>query len=138
MALGDFQLFTWKNKEAQQREQEEYARWAFPYGETQRENLENLLLAVYPGEPIQAVLVSFLTCKELFEGILKNADSRDEAADLLINSTKRYKQIIKKTDMPMYTALVLADADIDESCHYPSADEIRARAAELKKPGIIK
>ena len=138
MALGDFQLFTWKNKETQQREHEEYAKCAFPYGEAQRENLEELLLDVYPRESIQSVLVSFLTCKELFEGILKKAGSRDEAADLLINNTKRYKQIIKKTDMPVYTALVLADADIDENCHYPSADEIRARAVALGKPGIIK
>jgi len=138
MALGDFQLFSWKSREAQQREQEEYAKWAFPYGEIQRENLEKLLLSVYPRESIQSALVSFLTCKELFEGLLKNAASREEAADLLINNTKRYKQIIRKTEMHVYTALVLADADIDENCRYPSADEILAHAAELGKPGIIK
>ena len=131
MALGEYTLFTWKSKATQEKEQEEYAKWAFPYGEKQRDKLQALLLSVYPKESIPTTLIPFLTCKELYEGIMKKSTSRDEALDVMINKQKKYKRIIRKKDMTTYIALVLADADIDEQCEYPSADEIRARAHEL-------
>ena len=133
MALGEFTLFTWKSKATQQKEQEEYALWAFPHGQEQRDNLEKLLLAVFPRESVPTTLIPFLTCKELYEGVLKSAGSRDSALDTLINKQKKYKQIIKKKQMTIYLALVLADADIDERCQYPAADEIVARSLELEK-----
>ena len=131
MALGEYTLFTWKSKSTQAKEQEEYARWAFPYGEKQREKLQALLLSVYPKESVPTTLIPFLTCKELYESILSKSASRDEAVDVLINKQKKYKRILKKRDMTTYIALVLADADIDERCEYPDADVIRERAQEL-------
>jgi len=133
MALGEYTLFTWKSRSTQEKEQEEYARWAFPYGEKQREKLQALLLSVYPKESVPTTLIPFLTCKELYEGILRKSTSRDEAVDVLINKQKKYKRILKKKDMPTYIALVLADAGIDEQCEYPDADAIRARAQELER-----
>ena len=132
MALGEYAIFTWKSKSTQEREQEEYDKWAFPYGEKQRDKLQELLLSVYPKESIPTTLIPFLTCKELFEGIRKKSASREEAIDVLINKQKKYKQILKKKDMTTYIALVLADADVDERCEYPAADEIRERARELE------
>ena len=131
MALGEYQIFAWKSKATQQREQEEYEKWAFPYGEKQRENLQTLLLSVYPKESVPTTLIPFLTCKELYEDLLKKS-SRDETVDTLINKQKKYKRIIKKQDMTTYIALVQADAGIDESCEYPSADDIRGRAQQLE------
>ena len=128
MALGEFSIFTWKSRATQEREQEEYALWAFPHGQKQRDNLEKLLLEVYPKETVPTTLIPFLTCKELYESVLKKAGSRDLAVETLINNVKKYKQIIKKKNMTTYIALVLADADIDELCEYPSADDIRSRA----------
>ena len=133
MALGEFSLFSWKSRATQEREQEEYAKWAFPFGEKQRERLEALLLAVFPKESVTATLISFLTCKELYEGVLKKSDSVDDAVNTLINKHKRYKRILRKKDMPSYIALVLADADVDENCEYPDADEIREQAQEIEK-----
>lgn len=133
MALGEFTLFTWKSKATQQKEQEDYARWAFPYGQAQRDHLEKLLLEVFPGESVPTTLIPFLTCKELYENILKSSGSRESATDTLINKQKKYKQIIKKKHMTTYIALVLADAQIDEQCEYPSADDILASSRELEK-----
>ena len=133
MALGEFQLFTWKSKTAQQNEQIEYEKWAFPYGQKQRDNLQKLLLEVYPKESVVTTLVPFLTCKELYEGVLKKTGGRDLAVDTLLNTQKKYKRLILKKQMATYIALVLADANIDESCEYPTADEIRARTQELEK-----
>ena len=132
MALGEFQIFSWKSKATQQKEQETYEKWAFPYGEKQRNALQTLLLEVYPKESIPTTLIPFLTCKELYGEILIKAGSRDSAVDVMINRQKKYKQIIKKKTMTTYLALVLADADIDEQCEYPSAEEIRTRVQELE------
>ena len=133
MSLGDYQIFQWKSKSTQQKEQEEYEKWAFPHGKAQQDNLQALLLAVFPKETIPTTLIPFLTCKELYEGVLKKAGRRDVAVDTLINTQKKYKRIIKKKDMPTYIALVLADEAIDESCEYPSVDVIREHVQELEK-----
>jgi len=127
-----FSMFSWKSKEAQDKEDEEYAKWAFPYGEKQRENLVALLLSIYPKETIATTLVPFLTCRELYEMALEKNGSSDESVCAIIDPKKRYKNIIKSKDMSTYLALVLANAKIDERCEYPSADEIKAKAAELE------
>jgi len=132
MALGENPIFSWKSKSARKKEQAEYEVWAFPYGQKQRENLQELLLTIFPKETVPTTLIPFLTCKELFDMALENR-TPDMAVDALINSQKKYKRIIKQKDMPTYVALVLADAEIDENANYPSADEIRARARELEK-----
>ena len=132
MGIGDSGIFSFKSRATQEKESEEYAKWAFPYGQTQRDNLEKLLLEIYPKETIPTTLVPFLTCKELYEGALKKSGSTDMAIEILINQQKQYKLIIRKKTMTMYLALVLADAQIDEKCEYPSADEIKAKEQELE------
>ena len=131
--LGENPIFTWKNKATQEKEQKEYEQWAFPYGEKQRENLIALLLSVYPKETEVTTLVPFLTCRELYETVLEKTGSSDEVINRLINTLKAYKKVIRKKDMTTYIALVLANAEIDGRCQYPSADEIHAKAAELEK-----
>ena len=132
MALGDFNLFSFKSKETRQREQEEYGKWAFPYGQAQRGALEKLLVAIFPKEAPSMSLIQFLTCKELFERAMKQEGSRDKAIDSLINEQKGYRQIIKKKDMTTFVALVIADAGIDENCEYPTAEELHAQIKELE------
>ena len=131
MALGEFGLFSWKSKEEQKRAQDEYAVWAFPFGQKQRDELEALLRDILPKMSIQLALISFLTCKELYEKTLKKSGTRDEAITELFYMHSSYKHIIKKKDMPIYVALVLADEKIDEQCQYPTADAILAHVQEL-------
>jgi len=133
MALGEYHLFTWKSKATQQKEQEDYEAWAFPFGEKQREALQTLLFEIYPKESVPTTLIPFLTCKELYEGILKKTGSREEAVDVMINKQKKYKQIIKKKTMATYLAVVLADADIDEQCDYPAAEAVLEKAREIEE-----
>jgi len=142
MALGEFKLFQFKNRKQIEKEEQEYAVWAFPYGDTQRERLCELVREIKPKASIPLYLASFLTCKELYERELKNSGSNEEAVDRMINVVKDYGNLINKKEMPMYLALVLADADVDENCKYPSAEEIHAKVQELtemkkekKKPG---
>ena len=144
MALGEIKMFQFKSKEQLERESAEYAVWAFPHGELQRENLITLVKELFSKPYIPLHLTSFLTCKEMYEKALKDA-SQDDAIMYMLNSSRRHSQLIKPADMPMYLALVLADATLDESCQYPSADEIRTKTQELidmcgatKKKGFFK
>jgi hypothetical protein len=126
--LGDFNLFSWKSKEQQRQEDEKYAQWAFPYGEEQRRRLVRLMQEIFPRADEPAVLIPFLTCKELFGRMCKSPAQVDYAVGKLLNDVKKYKQILKKKDMPIFVALVVADSQVDEKLEYPSADEILAMA----------
>jgi hypothetical protein len=127
MALGDISLFSWKSKAQQEKEQDDYAKWAFPYGQAQRDKLVKLMLEVFPKESETTTLIPFLTCKELYTKFCKTPDLYDYAISKLLEM-KNYKRLIRKKDMPLYVALVVADARVDENLNYPTAEEIRAMA----------
>ena len=133
MALGEFTLFNFKSKKQREKEEREYAAWAFPNGELQRERLAGLMRELKPRESPQLMMFSFLTCKELYKNQFEEAKSHEDAISRFLGSAKNYKQLIRRDDLCMYLALVLADADIDEKCEYPGADEIRTRASELEE-----
>jgi len=131
MALGEFKMFQWKSKDQREKEAREYAAWAFPHGEKQKENLGALIHELKPKASLPLSMASFLTCKELYERTLESSESRENAVDKMLNSIGNYNQLIKSDEMPMYLALVLADADLDEKCEYPSKEEINVRIQEL-------
>lgn len=124
-------LFKRKTKEEIQREDRAYAKWAFPYGEQQRNNLTTLLTDIYPKKGATLGLIAFLTCRELYEDALKDAGERDEAVSDMLNKVRKYKSTIREKEMPMYLALVLADEQIGDDAVYPDAASIRNLAEEL-------
>jgi hypothetical protein len=144
MALGENRWFQWKSKKQQEKEARQYAAWAFPHGDLQRDNLTTLMTGLRPKDSPQITLASYLTCKELYENTLGDSESREEAIDRMINEVRSYNQLIKREDMSLFLAVVLADADIDERCEYPSVDDIQAKIQELneikkgRKKGKIK
>lgn len=133
MALGDYNFFQFKSKEQTDREAEEYAAWAFPYGEKQREILASRLKELKVKDSENLMLISFLTCKELYEKALKETQSEEDVLRNLIAKAGVYKQIVRSKDLSMYIAMVIADAAIDENCEYPTADELRERIREIDK-----
>jgi len=132
MALGEINLFKFKSRTQMEKEERQYALWAFPYGELQRENLTKLVKELKPKESSKICLASYLTCKELYEDVLENSDSPEAATEKMLKSIRSYGQLIRAKEMPFYLALVLADRDTDETCSYPSKDEILTRIEELE------
>jgi len=133
MGFFDSHLFSAKSKATQQQEQEAYEIWAFPHGQKQRDNLQSLLYALFPKQTAPTTLIAFLTCKELYESELKKCGTREAAIDMMISKHNKFRQMVKKKDLALYIALVIADADIDDRCQYPTADEIRARVQETQR-----
>ena len=133
MALGEWKLFQFKSKKQRDKEAKAYALWAFPYGDLQRARLTELTKELFPKGATEINLASFLTCKELYEDVLEETEEKDEAVNRMINVIKSYGQLISIKEMPAYLALVLADAEIDENCEYPTADEMRERIKKLEE-----
>lgn len=125
--LGEYNFLSWKSKAQQQKEEEDYAHWAFPYGQPQREKLVKLMLELFPKENETTTLIPFLTCKELYLKLCKTPDLCDYAVGKVMEM-KKYKRIIKKNDLATYLALVVADSRLDEKLEYPSAEEIKSMA----------
>jgi hypothetical protein len=126
--IGDGTFYIWKSKSQQKQEQEDYEKWAFPYGAAQREKLVSLLLKVFPKENEATTLIPFLTCKELYGKLAKTPDLADYAINKLLTDIKKYKRIIRKNEMPLYVALVVADSRIDEKLEYPTPEQIKEMA----------
>ena len=135
MALGSFNLFSWKSKETREREQREYEKWAFPHGQEQRSKIEALLKELMPKTDVPFLLMGYLTSKELYEDYLKKFESSEKTLDYLINEERKYRQILKKDEMTTYLAIVIAELEqeADENLEYPTADELRERIKELEK-----
>lgn len=131
-------MFQIKSKSQREQEEKDYAVWAFPYGDMQKEKLTALIKELLPKTHAQIGLVAFLTCKEIFEKTLENSESREAAVYKTINDTNSYSQLIKSKEMPTYLALVLADADIDENCEYSSVDELRDSIQKISEMRSIK
>ena len=129
--------FTFKSAKQRAREEKQYARWAFPYGDAQKEKVEKLIRELIPKEDPKAALALFLMGREALRGSFKD-DPEDlaerteknkmDALDNVLSSQLfgRYKKFV-----PYYKVLILADLEVDERLNYPSAEELRRRAEEL-------
>ena len=135
MALGDIQWLQWKSKSTRERDEQEYAQWAFPFGDAQKEKIALCLKELFPKEDPSVSLVCFLTAKEIISRVYQiyNIDAHRTFALQSINKDlKRYKRLFRpKETNVIYCALALADLDITHELNYPSADELRVTADEL-------
>ena len=133
MGINSWKFLSWKSKAELEDEQKAYELWAFPHGQEQRDNLQALMLEIFPKENAASTLIPFLTCKEQYEKALKNGLAGHDALYFVIYKDSRLRHIVKKKDIPTYLALVIADAEMDERCKYPTADEIRESALEIAR-----
>ena len=130
-------MFTFKTRKQRERDAQKFNRWAFPYGEPQREKLIAIIKELLPKEDPRSAMAVFLMGRQAYRGSFKD-DPEDLAertdADKMAALDKmlaqqlfgRYKKFI-----PYYKVLVLADLDVDETLNYPSAEELRRRAEAL-------
>ena len=129
--------FTFKSAKQRAREEKQFARWAFPYGEPQRQKLMELVKELLPKEDPKAAMAVYLMGREAYRGSFK-----DEEEDLAERTEERKLRALDyqlktqlfgryKKFIPYYKVLVLADAEVDEMLNYPSVEELRRRAEEI-------
>ena len=134
---GIAEWFNFKTAKQRERERKMYARWAFPYGEAQKEKVLELICQLLPKEDPKAAMAVFLMGREALRGSFKDdpedlAERTEQNKMAALDRTLetqlfgRYKKFI-----PYYKVLVLADLKVDETLNYPSVEELRRRAEEM-------
>ena len=130
-------MFAFKTKKQREREEKQFDRWAFPYGLPQREKLVEIIAELLPKEDPKVALALYLMGRQAYRGSFKDdpedlAD-RTEAKKLRALDYQLSEQLFgrKKKLIPYYKALVLADAQVDETLNYPSVEALRRMAEEL-------
>ena len=129
--------FTFKTAKQRERDERNFARWAFPYGDAQREKLLQLIRELMPKEDPTVGLTVFLMGRQAYRGSFRDdpedlaertAQDQMDALDAILANQLfgKYKKLI-----PYYKVLVLADLEVDETLNYPTADELRRRVEEM-------
>ena len=133
--LGEIQWLSFKGKKQQQREQEEYNLWAFPYGQAQQDALRARLKELFPKEDPRFALICVLTTKEIFSDVVQEGYYSPEYHDLALNiirkDLKRYRRLFRKGTSTTYMALGMADKEIGPELQYPTKEELLATAKHL-------
>ena len=130
-------LFAFKTPKQREREAKKYDRWAFPYGEAQRQKLTEIIRQLLPKEDPKAAMALYLIGRQAYRGSFQ-----DDAEDLAERTEERKLRALDyqlseqlfgryKKFIPYYKVLVLADAQVDETLNYPSVEELRRRAEEM-------
>lgn len=136
MGFGDW--FAIKSAKRREMERRQYAKWAFPYGDTQKQILEGILKELLPEENGKTAMAVFLLAKEGYQGsyeeyeedLRERTEEQKRAAAVSKMSpllTGKYKKCVYR-----YLALVMADSQIDEAMNYPSSEQLRQKAQELE------
>jgi len=130
-------MFVFKTAKQRERDARNFDRWAFPYGEPQRQKVIELIRELLPKEDPKAALAVYLMGREAYRGSFKDdaedLAERTEARKLRALDYQLSEQLFGryKKFIPYYKALVLADAQVDETLNYPSVEELRRHAEEL-------
>ena len=129
--------FTFKSAKQRAREEKQFARWAFPYGEAQKEKILELIRQLLPKEDPKAALAVFLIGREALIGSFKD-DPEDLAERTEQNKMAALDRILEnqlfgryRKFIPYYKALILADQYVDETLNYPSVEELRRQAEKM-------
>ena len=135
--MGVSEWFTFKSVKQRAREEKQFARWAFPYGDAQKAKIDAIVKELLPKEDPKSAMAVFLMGRQAYRGSFKDdpedlaertAEDQMAALDQMLAQQLfgRYKKFI-----PYYKVLVLADLEVDETLNYPSVEELRRRAEAL-------
>ena len=64
MAIKDW--FTFKSPEQIDAEKQKYKNWAYPYGDIQKEKIDNLIHELIPEEDPKFAIFNYLVCRQTF------------------------------------------------------------------------
>ena len=121
------------------KEAQRYDRWAFPYGQNQREKIEQLLAQLLPEEDSKIAMMLFLQGKQAYTGEEpiwgdgpRECSDRERIA-YAIRGMEENLRGKKRIRIARFLALIIADQQIDETLNYPTKEELLALADTLEQ-----
>ena len=125
-----------KSREQEEREFQAFSENSFPYGQPQRDKVEELLSQLFPREKKQFTMMLFLLGKQYYHGYgLRNEQdyqgyTQEERLNIAAKSLNRQLTGKHRKSLTTYLALIAADARVDENLLYPTVQEILEQAKE--------
>jgi len=132
----EIQWLSFKTKAQKQAEFEEYKKWAFKYGDEQKQKVEQILGRLFPNEKPSLAMMTYLLARDAYYGKYdtRKPSDRNPIQDMYnVLSKKRYQ--VPEKDIPLYMALVIADERVSYTLDYPPDDVLRSVARRLMKQG---
>ena len=135
--MGFTDWFAFRTKAQKQAEARQYAHWACPYGEEQRQKLAALLAVILPQEGAQLGMTCYLVGREAYHGgtqPLDAATAPDTVAEKRIRAAKKLRRLLQGRigiEMARYLALIEADAQVDERLCYSTPVALISDGEEL-------
>ena len=126
-----------KSREQEEREFQAFSENSFPYGQPQRDKVEELSSQLFPKEKKQFTMMLFLLGKQYYHGYgLRNEQdyqgyTQEERLNIAAKSLNRQLTGKHRKSLTTYLALIAADAQVDENLLYPTAQEIQEQARAL-------
>ena len=126
-----------KSREQEEREFQAFSENSFPYGQPQRDKIEELLSQLFPKEKKQFTMMLFLLGKQYYHGYgLRNEQdyqgyTQEQRLNIAAKSLNRQLTGKHRKSLTTYLALIAADAQVDENLLYPTAQEILEQAREM-------
>ena len=132
MSIAD--LFSFKSPKQRAKEMQVYRHWAFPYGEPQKKAVTHVLSQLVPHEYPEIALAMYLIGKEAYWGGWDNDEDTRTPDQKLANANAALRHQLsgkQRKDIPLYLALIQADAAIDDRLAYPSAAALQEISQSL-------
>lgn len=127
--------YIFKSRIPTENELEGYYRWAYPYGDTHKEKINELISKVLPDEEKEIAIYNYLITRQelapkLYEGPVK---VETETFALALKKLKKQFYSKSKKNIYKYFSLVETDLKIDDNLDYPSVEDIINRAEEIEE-----
>jgi len=119
-------MFDMRSKDEKQRDFEAYSKRIFPYGDSHKEKVSEILTALYPKTNIKYLRMYYILLKDEMTG--EDTVDFETAAKKLIK--KSMIKVTPELNADLH-ALLLADFEIDENLNFPSIDEIHEMSKNL-------
>ncbi|GAA4654258.1 hypothetical protein GCM10023142_13960 [Anaerocolumna aminovalerica] len=119
-------MFDMRSKDEKQRDFEAYSKRIFPYGDSHKEKVSEILTALYPKTNIKYLRMYYILLKDEMTG--EDAVDFEAAAKKLIK--KSMIKVTPELNADLH-ALLLADFEIDENLNFPSIEEIHEMSKNL-------
>ena len=121
------------------KEAERYNRWAFPYGQNQRQKIEQLLSQLLPEEDSKIAMMLFLQGKQAYTGeepIWGDGPRECSDRERIAYGIRAMEENLRGKKRPWIArilAVIIADQQIDETLNYPGAEQLLALSDTLEQ-----
>ena len=128
--MGIFGLNRFETQKEKQERLNTYNLTIFPYGETQKEKIIEILKSLFPKINVQELTYNYIVTKEKITNTKIFDLNSDQLKELIKTLNKAYMGKVK--NVFAYIVLAYLDLSVDEKLNYPTIEEIQTQIILLE------